>query len=126
MTKITKDLASQIKAKINLAQDILIIPHKGVDGDGLGSSLALRLALLTLGKKATVAISDPEVPSELSFLPDFSQIKADFDPADFDLVIFVDHSEFFRSGFLTLHPDLPDLVKRLIVIDHHQITQYTP
>jgi phosphoesterase RecJ-like protein len=46
---------------------ILIFPHINMDGDALGSSSALCLALRSLGKKAYVMINEP-VPKNLDFL----------------------------------------------------------
>ena len=46
---------------------ILIFPHMNMDGDALGSSTALCLALRSLGKKAYVMINEP-VPKNLDFL----------------------------------------------------------
>lgn len=47
--------------------DILIFPHISMDGDSLGSSSALCLALRSLGKKAYVMVNEP-VPKNLDFL----------------------------------------------------------
>jgi len=46
---------------------ILLFPHVNMDGDALGSSTALCLALRSLGKKAYVMINEP-VPKNLDFL----------------------------------------------------------
>lgn len=47
--------------------NILLYPHINMDGDALGSSSALCLALRTLGKKAYVLVNEP-VPKNLDFL----------------------------------------------------------
>ena len=46
---------------------ILIYPHVNMDGDALGSSTAICLALRQLGKKAYVMINEP-IPKNLDFL----------------------------------------------------------
>ena len=46
---------------------ILLYPHISMDGDALGSSTALCLALRSLGKKAYVMVNEP-VPKNLDFL----------------------------------------------------------
>ncbi len=46
---------------------ILIYPHISMDGDALGSSTALCLALRSLGKQAYVMVNEP-VPKNLDFL----------------------------------------------------------
>ena len=50
------------------AQQVVICAHVSPDGDTLGSCLAMRLALLALGKEAAVICQD-KVPGYLSFLP---------------------------------------------------------
>ena len=47
--------------------NILLYPHINMDGDALGSSSALCLALRTLGKNAYVLVNEP-VPKNLDFL----------------------------------------------------------
>lgn len=59
-----------IKSIATLMKDldgILLFPHVNMDGDALGSSTALCLALRKLGKKAFVMINEP-VPKSLDFL----------------------------------------------------------
>ena len=46
---------------------ILIFPHINMDGDALGSSTAICLALRQLGKKSYVMINEP-IPKNLDFL----------------------------------------------------------
>ena len=46
---------------------ILIYPHVNMDGDALGSSTAMCLALRSLGKKSYVMINEP-IPKNLDFL----------------------------------------------------------
>lgn len=58
------ELAAWLKAR----DDIAILTHLHPDGDALGSSLALQIALTRLGKRAFVCCQD-EAPSFLSMLP---------------------------------------------------------
>jgi len=63
-------LNDTIKSIATIMKDldgILIFPHMNMDGDALGSSTALCLALRSLGKKAYVMINEP-VPKHLDFL----------------------------------------------------------
>jgi phosphoesterase RecJ-like protein len=63
-------LNDTIKSIATIMKDldgILIFPHMNMDGDALGSSTALCLALRSLGKKAYVMINEP-VPKNLDFL----------------------------------------------------------
>lgn len=58
---------------INRSERILILPSAPVDGDSIGSALALHLALKKIGKKSTVVCQD-SVPEVLKFLPHISSI----------------------------------------------------
>jgi len=53
------------------ADSVLIFPHNSIDGDSLGSSVALCRALLAKGKTASVLIEE-EIPGFLKFLDDGS------------------------------------------------------
>ncbi|HLG25829.1 MAG TPA: DHH family phosphoesterase, partial [Candidatus Gracilibacteria bacterium] len=78
----------QIVETIKRAQSILIMPSAPVDGDSLGSSLALYLALKKLGKEVTVVCADP-VPDAFSFLPTTKVISHDFSAAN-DFIVTLD------------------------------------
>jgi len=63
-------LNDTIKSIATIMKDldgILIFPHINMDGDALGSSTAICLALKQLGKKAYVMINEP-IPKNLDFL----------------------------------------------------------
>jgi len=59
---------SDIAAALRRANSILLSVHKSPDGDALGSQLALKLALVKLGKSVTAQNIDP-VPEIYRFLP---------------------------------------------------------
>lgn len=61
------DTIRSIATLLSDLDDILIFPHINMDGDALGSSSALCLALRSIGKKAYVMIGEP-VPKNLDFL----------------------------------------------------------
>lgn len=89
--------------------------HSSPDGDTLGSCLALRLALLALGKEATVVCEDP-VPDYLAFLPGADSVRT-FPENDLEAVIYVDCAEHSRTGkncFLFEHAPYQ------FCIDHHE------
>lgn len=50
------------------AKRVALLAHVSPDGDTLGSTLALRLAFLALGKQVNV-ICDGDVPDNLKYLP---------------------------------------------------------
>lgn len=57
----------EMGALLEKVGSILIFPHIGIDGDALGASAALCLALRNLGKDAWVLLEE-EVPAYISFL----------------------------------------------------------
>lgn len=98
-------------------EKILISGHQRPDGDCLGSSLALGLALTSLGKKPSLLSSDP-VPERYRFLPGSAGIKIlGTLEEDGDGVIILECSDFARTGISGLER-LPSLN-----IDHHGSTQ---
>lgn len=70
MEIVDKDQAKQMMMN---AQNILIAPSSPMDGDSVGSALALMLVLRKLGKEVTVVATEP-MPDYLKFLPYVSQI----------------------------------------------------
>ena len=79
MEKIRRQIIELIKRSNN----ILLMPSAPVDGDSLGSSLSLYLALKKVGKQVTVVCADP-IPDSFQFLPTTKVISDEFSgTADF-------------------------------------------
>lgn len=74
------------------AQNILILPSSPIDGDSLGSALALYLVLKKLGKQATVVTSEENISDAYNFLPQVSTITHDL-PFVRDLIVTIDFRE---------------------------------
>lgn len=110
------DLQIKIKDRLDSAQRVLVTSHIRPDGDAIGSSLALGLALLDAGKQVQVVLADG-LPASFRHLPGSEKIKTKAD-GEFDLIISVDCSDLKRVGKALdgYHP--PD-----IVIDHHSTTE---
>ena len=110
------DLQKRIKNRIHAANRVLVTSHVRPDGDAIGSSLALALALLDAGKQVQVVLSDG-IPAGFKHLPgaDMVRIRAE---GDFDLIITVDCSDLERVGDALEGYRRPD-----IVIDHHVTTE---
>jgi len=106
------DLQKRIKEQIQAAHRVLITSHIRPDGDAIGSSLALALALLDAGKQVQVVLSDG-LPASFKHLPGSELIKTRA-KAEFDLIICVDCSDLKRVGKALDGFRTPD-----IVIDHH-------
>lgn len=75
----------------------LLIAHVSPDGDTLGSSLALRHALVAMGKAADVVCEDP-VPAIYRFMPGAGGILAPGDAPRRAAVIAVDCADLMRTG----------------------------
>ena len=117
------DLLDEVKDLIAQAQNILIISHRGPDGDTIGCNLAFKIALKAQGKKTTSACVDP--PPEYAFaLKGTFEFVNNFDLNDFDLVLAVDCGAL---DLMTFHQTKPELLKKkipLINIDHHPSNDY--
>src|SRR3989344_1759970 len=74
---------------IRQSQNILILTHTDPDGDALGSVLALRMVLQRLGKKVD-AVLDGLVPTSLSYLPGYTEVKDKTITPSNDLIITID------------------------------------
>ncbi len=115
---ITEEALQQATQLLHHSQRPLLISHPRPDGDTIGSTLALRLALLALGKEPIVACVHP-IPENFAFLPGADCYRQAVDESDgFDLVIAVDMSDLKRTGGL-YREDWRDRYP-LLVIDHHE------
>ncbi len=104
-------------AALLLAQDKLVLcPHVSPDGDALGSTLALKMALEKAGKKVMVMVDD-DVPKAFGFLPQIDCFvkPADGEVVEADLLVVLDASSLDRIG------KVAQAVKAKAVanIDHH-------
>lgn len=118
MRKTTEDIVRWLKQHDRLA----IITHLHPDGDALGSSLALCLALRTLGRQAFVCCQD-RAPDFLQLLPCegalFVPEEIPFEPAAVLCVDCAAASRFGRAAQL-IRSYLP-----LACIDHHETNDLT-
>ena len=99
--------------EIRKAESIVILTHETPDGDAIGSTLAMKLALKQLGKNADVIIK--EFPRVFDFLPDREEVKQKTDIEKYDLAISLDCADFKRL----VGNEYFEKAKQTIVIDHH-------
>jgi len=101
---------------IHSCETFLITSHVRLDGDALGSELALWHVINDMGKKAVVYNQDT-APEMYQFLPGCDAIQHELASGEkFDAVFVLDCSESERAG------NLVDLVRSsplMINIDHH-------
>ena len=106
----------RISERIGRHRIFLITAHERLDGDALGSELALCHMLRNLGKEAVVYNQDP-TPGKYLFLPGSEGIVHELPPLDpFEVAFILDCSELDRVGEESARiGTIPNLVN----IDHH-------
>ena len=77
-----------ILVEIKNAQTVVIMAHEAPDGDAIGSSLAMCLALKNMGKDVTVLMKD--FPENFSYLPGREFIKEESEKSNYDLAVVMD------------------------------------
>ncbi len=103
-----------ILEEIKKANSIVLLTHEHPDGDAIGSSLAMLLALKEMGKQADLII--PEHPKTFSFLPNTNEILKEGRMESYDLAIALDCATIQRlNGFGKYFEN----AKVKIQIDHH-------
>jgi phosphoesterase RecJ-like protein len=110
------------------ARHIILSTHENSDGDGLGSEVALAIALTALGKEVSI-LNPSEVPPNYLFLRDIYDIKLfrDRDEESIqefflaDLLVVLDANLHDRIGRLWPHVEFArEMGKlRMVCIDHH-------
>lgn len=100
--------------EIQKAKTIVILTHENPDGDAIGSSLAMYMALQKMGKETDLII--PELPKAYRFLPKVDEIKTEGNTEAYDLAIALDAATIkMLNGWSNYF----ETAKAKIVIDHH-------
>jgi len=115
----------EITAELSQAKNIVIVPHKGPDGDAMGSTLGLMHFLKDKGHKVNV-IAPNDYPRFLKWLPGNDEVIiyekdktiADSFINEADLVFALDFNHLDRSGDMQEILTASDAV--FIMIDHHR------
>lgn len=105
----------EAKKYIKKANKIYVVGHINPDGDSIGSSFAMCLALKKMGKDANVIV--PKHSEIFDFLPHMNDAKKTIEEESIDLLIAVDSSDITRLG---LPQDDIKKAKNIIMIDHHK------
>ena len=110
--------AGQMAAALASCESFAITGHVNPDGDCLGSSLALAIALRSLGKQATVLlVEDVPVEPGLRFLPGFGElVPAERYEGTPEAFVYVDVSVRDRIG---CGASIADRAAKRFAIDHH-------
>ncbi len=113
---ITTDLAGMLDA-LRGADSFLITTHTSPDGDAVGSMLAMRHLLASMGKKRIDCVLSDPVPQLYRHLPGGSDIVGvEGARGPYDAAVLVDASRRMRAGKAAALLEPP---ARLLVIDHH-------
>ncbi len=107
-------ILQKIQQQIQNNRSFLVVAHENPDGDAIGSTLGLALALKDMGKEV-IAFNTDGVPDIMGFIPDSdfltSSITAD---KQFDVAFVLDSGDITRTGL-----DVHALARQVINIDHH-------
>lgn len=104
----------QIIKQINDNQSFLVVAHENPDGDAIGSTLALSLALREMGK-SVVTYNTDTVPEAMCYLHGSDLFTQELpNNAHFDVAFVLDSGEVGRTGL-----PVAQLCKTMINIDHH-------
>jgi bifunctional oligoribonuclease and PAP phosphatase NrnA len=107
----SSEISQAIREALTNAQRVLIVSHVRPDGDAIGATLGLGLALQAAGKTVHMVLADG-LPRSFRFLKG-SQAVHHRSSAEIDLSVVVDCSDMLRTGGV-LGDRQPD-----INIDHH-------
>lgn len=116
---------SEIKELLSEPKKIVIVPHKGPDGDAMGSTLGLKLLLEKEGHFAQV-ISPNDPPAFLKWMPSQKEVlnyEKDRERSDklideAELIFTLDFNHLSRAG--DMKEVLENAKALFLMIDHHQ------
>ena len=103
-----------ILEEIKKAKTIVILTHENPDGDAVGSSLAMYMALKQMGKNPDLVI--PELPRVYNFMPCANEIKKEGSKEPYDLAIALDSATI---KMLNGWSNYLETAKVKVTIDHH-------
>jgi phosphoesterase RecJ-like protein len=105
----------EILKEIKNAETFVILAHESPDGDAIGSSLAMCLALQNMGKIAEVVMK--EYPANFKFLPGVENIKTEGSLEEYDMAIVVDCPDLKRVN--SIYHKYFENAKVKVEFDHH-------
>ncbi len=105
----------EILKEIKNAETFVILAHESPDGDAIGSSLAMCLALQNMGKTAEVVMK--EYPANFKFLPGVENIKTEGSLEEYDMAIVVDCPDLKRVN--SIYHKYFENAKVKVEFDHH-------
>ena len=108
----------EAKAMIKEANKIYVVAHINPDGDAIGSTFAIYLALKNIGKDVGVVM--PACSDIFKFLPSIDECVENVNVEKYDLLIALDSSDYTR---LAISDEDYKKANKVIMLDHHQIAR---
>ena len=114
------DQINNIKKIVEENNSFLIAAHENPDCDALGSTLALGLGLLSIGKDVDLYNNDI-TPDHLKFLPEWNRVINDTESLKkcYDCIFLLDSADDMRPGLKFYEYVKTTDYNSKIVIDHH-------
>ncbi len=109
------NITDQLVEALQASRSVLLAAHVGLDGDHLGSMLAMRKALEKMGKEV-VAFLPEVVPPNYQFLLELDQLHSEIPAREFDTLITLECPNVAR---LPKGVDIQKSAKTVINLDHH-------
>ena len=109
-------MLNKVVSLLKESQNIAIYTHINIDCDAMGSSLAVREALISLGKNVDV-YANSNFPSNFAFYGDLSFVNKKSIEGKYDLALCVDSASESRLGKYKY--TYRKGVKNTVCIDHH-------
>lgn len=108
----------EAKEIIDNSKSVYVVAHINPDGDAIGSTFAIYLALKKLNKDVHVIM--PSYSTVFNFLPELDS-RVDYVKEDeYDLLIALDSSDYTR---LAMSMEDYNKAKKVIMLDHHQVSR---
>ena len=121
-----------INRQLKEAENIVIMAHEMPDGDAIGSTLAMCLALRNFGKNAIVLMKN--IPYNFRFVPGMEYVTEECDISNIDAAIVMDcptinrvnyeFVEFFEKAKVTIQFDHHD--KNTMFADYNIVNHVSP
>lgn len=113
--------SDRIKNIIEDGNNFLVASHENPDCDAVGSLLAMKHGLSSLGKNI-YCYNKSGVPGYLRFLPGSEHIKTTIDNGqyEFDAVFLLDSADLSRVGTEMEEYIKTEHIKNLVIVDHHK------
>lgn len=107
---------SEAQKLVKDAEKIYVVGHINPDGDSIGSSFGICIALRNMGKDARVVL--PKYSTTFSFLPHINEYSVtNISDAEYDLLVCVDSSDKDR---LSISSEDYRKAKKVLMLDHHE------